>query len=66
MAVIGIGLLLSVLALTQEIGMLPLVLTALFAFLSIRMEGASILDYMKCAVCFLLVNQQYYEWRDRL
>ena len=63
-AVIGIGLILSVLALTQGAGMLLLVLTVLYAFLSIRMEGASILDFLRCAICFLFVYQQYYEWRE--
>ena len=63
-AVIGIGLILSVLALTQGAGMLLLVLTVLYAFLSIRMEGASILDFLRCAICFLFVYQQYYEWKE--
>ena len=63
-AAIGIGLLFSVLALTQGGGMFLLVLTVLYAFLSIRMEGASILDFLKCAVCFLFLYQQYYEWRE--
>ena len=63
-AIIGIGLLLSVLALTQRGGMLPLVLTVLFAFLSIRIEGASILDFLRCAIFFLFLHQQYYEWRE--
>ena len=49
--VIGIGFLLSVLALAQGLGMLLLVLTVLYAFLSIRMEGASILDFLRCAIC---------------
>jgi len=62
-AIIGIGFVLSVLALAQGIGMFPLVATVLYAFLSIRMEGASILDFMRCAVCFLFLHQQYYEWR---
>ena len=63
--VIGAGLLLSVLALSHGAGMLLLVLTVLYAFLSIRMEGASILDFLRCAVCFLFIHQQYYEWRER-
>lgn len=63
-AVIGIGLLLSVLALTQGAGMFLLVVTVMYAFLSIRTDGASILDYLKCAVCFLFLHQQYFEWRD--
>lgn len=62
--VIGIGFLLSVLALAQGLGMLLLVLTVLYAFLSIRMEGASILDFLRCAVCFLFLHQQYYEWKE--
>ncbi len=62
---IGIGFLLSVLALTQGLGMLLLVLTVLYAFLSIRMEGASILDFLRCAVFFLFLHQQYYEWKER-
>ena len=64
-AVIGVGIILSVLALTQGAGMLLLVLTVLYAFLSIRMEDASILDFLRCAVCFLFVYQQYYEWKER-
>ncbi len=64
-AIIGIGFLLSVLALAQGLGMLPLVVTVLYAFLSIRKEGASILDFLRCAVCFLFLHQQYYEWKER-
>lgn len=64
-AVIGIGGLLSVLALAQGFGVLLLILTVLYAFLSIRMEGASILDFLRCAVCFLFLHQQYYEWKER-
>ncbi len=64
-AIIGIGFLLSVLALTQGAGMFLMVLTVLYAFLSIRMEGASILDFLRCAVCFLFLHQQYYQWEER-
>ncbi len=64
MAIIGIGFLLSVLALANGAGMFLMVLTVLFAFLSIRMEGASILDFLRCAVCFLFIHQQYYEWKE--
>ena len=43
-AVIGIGALLSVLALTQGLGMGLLVVTVLYAFLTIQVDGSSILD----------------------
>ena len=56
-AVIGIGALLSVLALTQGLGMGLLVVTVLYAFLTI------ILDFLRRAACFLFLRQQYYEWR---
>ena len=62
-AVIGVGLLLSVLALAQGGVLTPLVATVLFAFLSIRVEDASILDFLRRAACFLFLRQQYYEWR---
>ena len=62
----GIGLLLSVLALASWGFLLPLVLTVMYAFLSIRMEDASILDFLRSAVCFLVLRQQYYEWREHI
>ena len=64
-AVIGIGALLSVLALVQGWGMFLLILTVLYAFLSIRVEDASILDFLRSAVCFLFLHQQYYLWEAR-
>ncbi len=64
-AAAGIGGILSVLALAQGLGMFPLVLTVLYAFLSIRMEGDSILDFLRRAICFLFVHQQHYEWKER-
>lgn len=62
-AVIGIGLLISIFALSQGSGMAPLVVTVLYAFISIQVEGASILDFLRRAACFLFLHQQYYEWR---
>lgn len=64
-AVIGAGLLLSVLAIAQLGMIVPLVITFLYAFLSIRMEDSSILDFLRNAACFLFLKQQFYEWRER-
>lgn len=60
--IIGVGLLFSVLALTQTGVALPLVLTAVYAFLSIRLEGTSVLDFLRYAAAFLF-TQQNYNWR---
>ena len=61
-AVIGAAFLLSVLALAQAGTMLPLVGTVLYAFLTIQVEGSSVLDFLRRAACFLFLQQQYYEW----
>lgn len=65
LAVVGLGLLFSALALASWGFLPPLVATALYAFLAIRMDDASILDFLRHAVCFLFLRQQYYEWRPR-
>ena len=66
--IIGVGFLFSALALVQSGTMLPMVVTVLYAFLSIRVESASILDFLRRAACFLFLlwKQQYYEWRPRI
>lgn len=63
LAILGVGLILSVLALSQGLGMIPLVITVLYGILSIRMEGACVLDFIRYAAAFLF-GQQYFEWRD--
>ena len=65
-AIIGVGFLFSVLAIAQTGILLSLVITVLYAFLSIRLEGASILDFLRYAVCFLILKQQYYEWGETI
>lgn len=63
-AILGIGLLLSVFALVIGLGMAPLVVSILFGLLSIRADGgASVLDFIRYATAFLF-GQQYFEWRD--
>lgn len=61
--VIGIGLLISIFALTKLGLMIPIVVTAAYAFLSIRIEDTSILDFIRYACGFFIFKQQMYEWR---
>ena len=56
--VIGVCLVLSVLALVELRLVPPLVATVLYAFLSIRLEDASILDFLRYAICFLSFKLQ--------
>ncbi len=62
-AIIGIGLLISILGVTKAGLYVPLVFTAVYAFLSIRLDGSSILDFIRYAAAFLITRQQTYEWR---
>lgn len=61
--IIGVGLLISVFALAQLGIMIPIVITAAYAFLSIRFEDTSILDFISYACAFFIFKQQLYEWR---
>ena len=62
--IISVMLLVSVLAFTQTGLLLPIVITAVYAFLSIRFDDVSILDFIKYAVAFFFLKPQQYEWRS--
>ena len=60
--IVGIGCLISVFALAQLGLILPIVFTAAYAFLSIRIEDTSILDFIRYALQFFVLRQQTYDW----
>jgi hypothetical protein len=60
--IIGVGLLLSVFALAQLHFFPPVVITAVYAFLSIRFEGTSIKDFIANAFGFFFGKPQTYRW----
>lgn len=59
--IIGVGALISILALTQIRFISPIVITAVYAFLTIRFEDTSILDFIRYACAFFIGKQQTYE-----
>lgn len=61
--IIGVMALVSVLALTQLSFATPIVLTAVYAFLTIRFDDTSIMDFIRYACAFFISKQQFYEWR---
>lgn len=61
--IIGIGLLISVFALSQLGFMPPIVITAVYAFLTIQFEETSILNFIRYACNFFILKQQLFEWR---
>jgi hypothetical protein len=64
-AIIGIALLLSILALTQLKLVLPLALTLVYMFLSIQLDDTSVLDFIKQGMRYFITNQQYFEWKEK-
>ena len=63
-AIICLAALVSAFALAQGAGSTPLIVTAVYAFLSIRKEEKSVLDFLRHAAAFLFFQPQYYEWRQ--
>lgn len=63
LAVIGVGFLISIFALVRTGTLAALVVTVVYAFLSIRFDNTSILDFIRYAAAFLITKQQYFEWR---
>ena len=62
-AIIGIAGLISMVLLVQNGFMLPAALTLGYGFLTIRLDDATIVDFIHYAVRYFLTTQQYYEWR---
>ena len=62
--IIGIALLISILAWIKAGFFLPMALTLVFMFLSIRMEDICVLDYIRCGIRYFLLSQQYYQWKE--
>ncbi len=60
--IICVGCLVSVFALVKLYFFPPIVATTLYAFLTIRFEDTSILDFIKYACTFFITGQQVYEW----
>ena len=64
-AILGIALILSILALSQMKFFLPLAVTLVFAFLTIRLDDQTVLDFINRGFRYFVSAQQYYEWRDQ-
>lgn len=63
LAVIGIGALISMVSLSQTGFSIPLAVTLAYAFLAIRFEDTSVLDFIKYAVKYFFIEQQEFRWR---
>ena len=60
---LGIAALLSVVLLVHSGLLFPLAGALCFAFMTIRMEDTTVMDYLGYAVRHFVTSQKYYEWR---
>lgn len=61
--ILGIAALLSILILVELHVLLPAAATLCYAFLTIRMDDTTIMDFLRYAARYFITTQQYYEWR---
>lgn len=54
---------LSILILVELHVLLPAAATLCYAFLTIRMDDTTIMDFLRYAARYFITTQQYYEWR---
>jgi hypothetical protein len=62
--IVGIALIPSVLSAVKLGFYIPAASVAVYAFLSIRMDDQSVLDYINRAVRFFITGQQFYLWKE--
>ena len=61
--ILCIAVLISVVLFTWFGWLIPAVLAMIYAFLTIKKDDITVLDFIKHAVRYFVSNQQYYEWR---
>lgn len=61
--IIGIAALLSVVMLVHLKFVIPAAITLGYAFLTIRLDDTTVMDYIRYAAKYFISTQQYFEWR---
>ena len=61
--IICAGIVLSVIVLVNLWNIIPFAVTACYAFVTVRADDMSIMDYLFNAVKFFVTSQQLYFWR---
>lgn len=61
--IVGIAALLSVVMLVHLKFIIPAAVTLGYAFLTIRLDDTTVMDYIRYAVKYFISTQQYFEWR---
>ena len=62
-AIIGIGALLSAVFLIYLHKLLLVGIVAVYAFMTIRLDETTVMDYIRYAFRYFITTQQYFKWR---
>ena len=62
--ILAVAALVSVVILVNTFFFVPIVLVLIYAFITIRLEDVTVLDFLRYAVKFFISTQQHYEWRQ--
>ena len=62
-AILVVAALIAVLILVNTGFLIPVAAVLIYAFMTIRLEDITVMDFLRCAVKFFITTQQYYEWR---
>ncbi len=63
-AILDVALILSILALSQMQFFLPLAITLVFAFLTIRLDDQTVLDFIGRGIRYFVSSQQEFYWQE--
>ena len=63
-AILAVATLISVLIFVNTLFYVPIVLVLIFAFMTIRLEDITVMDFLRYAVKFFITTQQFFEWRQ--
>lgn len=65
LSIIGVAMIISTISFAQIRFVLPLAVTCAYAFLTIRFDEASVLDFLRSAFKFFIGAQQYFVWKGK-
>jgi hypothetical protein len=64
-AILTVAALMSVLILVNTFFYIPVVLVLIYAFMTIRLEDITVMDFLWYTIKFFITTGQYFEWRCR-
>ena len=62
--ILAVSALIAVLILVNTFFYVPIVLVLIYAFMTIRLEDITVMDFLRYAVKFFITTQQQFEWRQ--